>query len=154
METSNATLIINIEHPADQSPTPILEEVLRPFILDINEAVADDWSITYHGLDEVNKIFTGIDPNTAEGQSIGHALIGAINNHFGFVGVTWCRDDADNLASRPLTDEEWDAVFHTRDWQSLSDCNDVDWMAVGNAVNEVIGVHTPEYDINTDEEPF
>lgn len=154
MKTSNATLIINIEHPADQSPTPILEEVLRPFIMDINEAVADDWSITYHGLDEVNKIFTGIDPNTAEGQSIGHALIHAIRDHFGFVGVTWCRDDAERDADRPLTDEEWDAVFNTRDWQSLSDCSDADWLAVGNAVNEVIGVHIPEYDINTDEEPF
>jgi|LakMenEpi03Aug12_release.lakeMendotaPanAssembly.Ray.scaffolds.fasta_scaffold444113_2 hypothetical protein len=150
METSNATLIINIEHPTDQSPTPILEEVLRPFILDINEAVADDWSITYHGLDEVNKIFTGIDPNTEEGQEIGRALISSIRDHFKFTGVTWCREDAERDANRRLTDEEWDAVYRTADWQSLSDCNDVDWMAVGNAVNEVIGVPV----INADEEPF
>jgi hypothetical protein len=154
METSTATLIINIEHPKDLSPNFLLEEVIRPFILDINDGVPEDWKVTYHGLDEVNKIFTGVDPNTDEGQAIGHALIHAIRDHFGFVGVTWCRDDAERDADRALTDEEWDAVFNTRDWQSLSDCNDADWLAVGNAVNEVLSVRTPEYDINTDEEPF
>lgn len=154
METSSTTLIINIEHPTDMSPTPLLEEVIRPFILDINDGVPEDWGVTYHGLDEVNKIFTGIDPNTAEGRGIGHALIHAIRNHFGFSGVTWSRDDAETRAERPLTDDEWHDVLYTRDWQSLNDINDVDWMAVDNAVHEVIGVHTPEYDINTDEEPF
>lgn len=119
-------IITIIDHPADQDPTELVR-ILKNDIDERNAILASGWGLESTSLDFLN-------PKNEEAHDLGWFIVNKILTRLQVLGTFWSRQDADNYAKEPLTDEQWDDVFNSADWQSLSDPDDVDYVALNNAL--------------------
>lgn len=61
-----------------------------------------------------------------------------VKGRLDYFGVTWSRRDVDNYLERPATDDEWEAVKETEEFETLSEPSDVDLYALQEAIDSVV----------------
>jgi hypothetical protein len=84
--------------------------------------------------EEIVKLINQLDPKT----DYPYGMLNTIYTKFDLVGKTWCRLDAEGELGRDLTDDEWETVSYSDDWQSLSEPTDTDSYAVQLALELIM----------------
>ena len=134
MKTS---IIMTIEHPEGTSAEQFIDTALSPIINDINADSEEGWKVYTDDLSAITKVFEDIDPNSEEGQDledIARSLIRSLQSHFKMIGVMWDRSSAEYVIGRELTDEEWQKVWSTDEWQALGHGSDADSYCIEEAL--------------------
>lgn len=61
-----------------------------------------------------------------------------VKGRLDYFGATWSRETVDDYVGRPVTDEEWEQIKDTPEFDSLNEPSDADLYALQEAVDSVI----------------